>query len=321
MRLILRCLVTGTLAAASQASATEGGTTFYLLGSGGPGTALPPPVEGLYFDNTTYIYNGDGSAEQDFVIGGELVANVDANVVVDFPTLLFVPAANPEGATISLGLTVPVGNVDIGASANVVANGETITTVSNTDEAFIVGDPVATIAASFPLAKNTFIQPSMQVSVPVGNYREGQLANLAFRRWIVDTSLAMTWHDPKAGWDISTKVGYTFDGTNSVTQYNSGNQFHAEASIEKSVSSRVKLGAQYFYLEQVEADSGEGAVLGAFKGRTQGVGVTASYSFVIGKTPIDMRARAFKEFDVRNRLEGESFFLSFTLPLKLNLPS
>ena len=50
----------GVLAAgalwAGQANASEGGASLYLLGSGGPEAAVPPPLQGVYADNTIYVY-------------------------------------------------------------------------------------------------------------------------------------------------------------------------------------------------------------------------------------------------------------------------
>ena len=70
---------------ASPAEASEGGTSFYLLGSGGPGAAILPPVRGLFFDNT-FHFHGEAKGGRQFVVGGNLVAGLDATVNADFPT-------------------------------------------------------------------------------------------------------------------------------------------------------------------------------------------------------------------------------------------
>ena len=85
------------------AQATEGGASFYLLGSGGPGAAVLPPVRGLFFDNTFLHYQGDASAERQFVVGGTLVAGLDASITADFATILWVPTTNFVGETLAIG--------------------------------------------------------------------------------------------------------------------------------------------------------------------------------------------------------------------------
>ncbi len=60
-----------------QASATESGASLYLLGNGGPGTAVMPPVEGIYLDKLIYVYDGDAKAEREFPLNGNIVAGLD----------------------------------------------------------------------------------------------------------------------------------------------------------------------------------------------------------------------------------------------------
>ena len=79
----------------------------------------------------------------------------------------------------------------------------------------------------------------------------------------------------------------------------------------------VKIGV----FEPASGDSGAGARLGSFKGRVAGLGVTGAYNFLLfGKAPATLRLHAMKEFEARNRLEGESIFLDFSMPLWVNMP-
>src|SRR5688572_16927664 len=86
-RRILRkaALATAIAAAwgATPVAASEGGASFYLLGSGGPGAAVLPPVEGVFFDNTFYWYDGKAEANREFVIGGNLVVDLEATIAAD----------------------------------------------------------------------------------------------------------------------------------------------------------------------------------------------------------------------------------------------
>ncbi|MGH6951269.1 MAG: transporter, partial [Vitreimonas sp.] len=102
---------------AAPARATEGGASLYLLGSGGPGAAIMPPVEGVFLNNTVYYYSGDASAERDFIIGGNVVAGIEAEILADFATVLWVPTTDLGGATAALGLVLAFGQPDVTASA------------------------------------------------------------------------------------------------------------------------------------------------------------------------------------------------------------
>jgi hypothetical protein len=324
MREIVQLLtaVTGIVGAmsAGQAQAAEGGASVYLLGSGGPGTAEMPPLEGVYLDNTIYVYDGQAKADRQFVVGGNIVAGLDATIAADFLTLLWVPSTNVLGGTLQVGGTLPVGAPMVRVNAVITGPLGNQVNVSRRDSEIIVGDPIATAALGWKTG-NTHIQASTMVNIPVGNYRENQLANLAFHRWAVDTSLAVTWADPASGWDLSGKAGVTFNGKNDFTDYETGDEFHAEASVEKTLSKSFSAGLQGYYYRQISGDSGEGARLGPFEGEVIGAGANVTWSTILGRSPATIRARFFKEFDATNRLEGESYWLSLTLPLYMKMPT
>lgn len=302
------------------ASATEGAASVYVLGTGVPGAGASPPLEGVYFDDTIYVYNGSAAAGKQFVIGGNVVADIEATVVADFLTTLWVPSTNFAGGTLAVGVTLPVGAPMIDAGVTVTGPGGAQIGISRHDSTLVIGDPVVNAAVGWKSGK-TNIRASTMLNVPVGHYREGQLANLAFHRWAVDTSLAISWIDPAAGWDVSGKAGVTFNGRNDYTKYHSGDEFHFEGAAEKSFSPKFSAGVLGYYFTQISGDSGTGARLGAFKGEVAGLGVTAATNIVMGRSPATFRLRATKEFGARNRLEGTSVLLSLTLPLYMKMPT
>jgi len=305
---------------APPALASEGGASLYLLGSGGPGAAVLPPVEGVFFDSTFYWYDGNAEATRQFVVGGDLVAGLDATIVADFLTGLWVPSTDMLGGTLAIGATVPLGVPDVRASAVLTGPGGGTIGVSREDDAFVIGDPVINAQLGWNLGGNSHLALSTMINVPIGMYREDQLANLAFHRWAVDASLAGTWRDPQLGWDISGKVGVTFNGTNGYTDYDTGTEAHFEASIERMFSPQFSAGVQAYRFVQLTGDSGTGAVLGPNEGRVTGLGVTAAYGFPLGKMPATARVRVFEEFDAVRRLDGTSVMLSLTVPLSMKLP-
>jgi len=320
-RSLLPALLAAAGAAAGPAHASEGGASLYLLGSGGPEAAIAPPVEGVFFDNTFYYYDGTTDVSRQFVLGGKVVAGLDAEIVADFATVLWVPSTDVAGGTLSLGAALPVGRPSVKVDAVLTGPGGGQLAVAREDSAFIVGDPLATAMMSWKAGGNWYVHAEATVNIPVGEYREDQLANLAFHRWATDVSFATSWHDPEAGWDVSAKAGFTLNGTNHYTDYDTGTEFHLEGAVERIFSPQFSAGLQAYHFQQVSGDSGSGAVLGPYKGRVTGVGATAAYNFELGKTPVTARLRVFEEFGAKNRLEGTSVFFSLTLPLWMNLPA
>lgn len=318
--LIASAGLAGALLLDTPVKASEGGASFYLLGSGGPGAAELPPVEGVFFDNTVYYYNGEAGADRPLVVGGNVVLGLKAEILADFATVLWVPSTNALGGTLALGAAVAVGHPDVNVSAVLTGPRGGQITVTREDRATLFGDPVLTAALSWDAGENVAVQFGTTVNVPIGTYREDELANISFHRWILDTSVAATWRDEEAGWDVSGKAGLTFNGTNEYTDYKTGTEFHLEASVERMFSKQFSAGLQGYYFQQVTGDSGSGATLGENKGRVLGLGATAAYNFEIGKTPVSARLRVFEEFNVERRLEGTAVLFSLSFPLLINPP-
>ncbi len=308
------------LATAFPAQADESAASVYLLGTGGPGAAVLPPVEGIFFQNDLYYYDGSASGEQQFVIGGSVVAGLDAQILADFPSIAFVPTTDFAGGTLLVGAAFPVGAPAIDVNAVITGPGSGTASIRRSDRAMVIGDPLATASLGWMAGKNMHVTASTLVNIPIGHYREDELANLAFHRWAVDLSLAGTWLDEEAGWDLTAKAGVTINGTNTYTDYNSGNDFHLEGSVEKKFSKAWSAGVQGYYFKQISGDSGAGAKLGPFKGEVTGIGGTIAYNFIAVKTPVTARLHVLTEFGARNRLEGTSVLLSISTPLKVVLP-
>ncbi len=307
------------LALATQAQASENAASLYLLGSGGPGAAILPPVRGVFVDSTMYFYSGSAGGGRTFNFNGNLVANADGTIAADFATLLWTPSTHFAGGTLALGAVVPFGALSL--DANAVITGPRGRQISGqiSESSFTLADPIGT--ASLGWKKGDFSwQLATLLNVPIGQYTPGSLVNLSFHRWAGDVSLAGTWHDMKSGWDVSGKLGTTFNGTNHDTQYTTGTELHLEGAVAKEVAKGFWLGAQAYYFDQLSGDSGPGAKLGPFKGREFGVGGTASHDFVIGKTPGTVRLRALGDISATNRLKGKSVWLEITFPLSMKLP-
>lgn len=307
----------GLMGFSSQTQATESGASLYLIGSGGPGTAIMPPFEGVYLDKMIWVYDGDARADREFPINSNIALGLDLTAVAEFPTVLAVPSTDVLGGTLAIGLTVPFGAPMIDANALLTRPGGPALTASVHDSALTTGDPVGTVMLGWADG-DVHVQLSSMVSVPIGHYREGQLANLSLHRWAVDGSIAVSWHDAESGWDISAKSGYTWNGHNNDSGYDSGDEMHVEAAVEKAFSPAFSLGLQGAWAKQVTADDGP---LGPFKGEVVAVGVTAATTVMMGGKPGTFRGRFMKEVDATNRLKGATFWLDFAIPLSMKIPA
>jgi hypothetical protein len=131
----------------------------------------------------------------------------------------------------------------------------------------------------------------------------------------VDTWGSFTWLAAKKGHELSGRAGVTWNGTNTVNQYRSGNEFHLEWAAMQHFSPQFAVGVAGYFYDQFTGDSGPGARLGPFKGRVVAVGGEADYSFKLGELPVSTKLRVYREFDTVNRFQGTSGFLTIAVPL------
>jgi hypothetical protein len=151
--------------------------------------------------------------------------------------------------------------------------------------------------------------------IPSGTYVAGQLSNVSLNRPAIDVFGAVTWLDPAIGWDLSAAAGFTFNQSNTATNYRTGDEFHLEWAATKFLSKEFTIGLVGYYYQQLTPDSGAGAILGAFEGRVVALGGSIGYTFELGKLPISTRLKVYREFAVQNRMEGTSGFFTVSLPI------
>jgi len=116
------------------------------------------------------------------------------------------------------------------------------------------------------------------------------------------------------GREASVFVGADFNTENDDTAYQSGTQFHVDGTLAQHFplfGGLAGVGVNGFWYEQVTGDSGPGATLGDFEGRTAGVGPVLSYAFKIGKVDLIAEAKWLHELETRNRLEGDTVWFKF----------
>lgn len=310
--------IAGLLLVPSVAMSAEGGAGFYLLGSKGPAAGITPPP-GVYFQNDFYYYRGNLGGDKSLPTGGKLAVGVVGTAVIEVPTVMWVLPETIAGGHLGLGGTIPVGWKK--TEADVVLNGPRVGEVSTgvRDTAFTIGDPIVSGFLGWQTG-NFYYQIGTMINVPIGDYQDGEISNIAFHHWGADVFAAATWLDPAIGWDISGAIGVTFNAENPATDYRTGNEFHFEWAAVKHINAKFDAGLVGYYYQQLSGDSGDGAAA-PFKGRVAAVGATVGWNFELGETPLSARVKYFHEFTAENRAEGDAVFLSLSMPLSITKPT
>ena len=126
-----------------------------------------------------------------------------------------------------------------------------------------------------------------------------------------------SWLSSRIGTEVSLYTGVDFNTKNDATEYQSGTSLHLDATVAQHLplfGGFVGVGANAFYYQQLTGDSGSGAQLGTFKGRTAGVGPVLSYAHKLGqKTDLVAEVKWLPELDVTKRMKGDFIWFKVAL--------
>jgi hypothetical protein len=151
--------------------------------------------------------------------------------------------------------------------------------------------------------------------IPVGSYKEGELANLGSNHWSIDGGAGYTYLDPDKGHEFSIVGGLTYNFENPETNYQNGVDAHVDWAASQFLSEQWHVGLVGYLYQQLSGDSGDGAALGDFKSRTYAVGPQAGYFFPVGKAKGYISLRGYFEFDAEHRTEGWNGWITLSIPI------
>ena len=298
----------------SSAYADEGGVSFWLPGQMGsfaavatePGWALPV----MYFHDSA---SANGS--KNFIIGGQLTAGVEATADLVFllPGYTFKDPVLNGQAAFSVGWAIGTYK----ATANVAVTDALGNTVfrSRTDKLTGGSDlyPLGTLKWNDGV--NNWMVYGMG-DIPVGAYAVGRLANIGINHAAIDGGGGYTYFDPKKGHEFSIVGGFTYNWQNTDTHYQNGVDSHIDWGLAQFLNEQLYVGVEGYAYWQLTGDRGDGAILGANKGRIYGIGPQGGYFFPFGGSKGVVSVRANWDFGEQNRAAGWNMFVSLLLPLE-----
>ncbi len=276
----------------------------YIPGFYGDLALAVAPPEGLSMRNDIYYYSGDANGT---VRSTQLELDVDVTLVYDYLTFLYNPGVELFGGSFAFGATAVVGNVDI--EATVVAGTQSLRVE---DDTLGLGDLTLAANIYWPRDKWNFLWATYVVA-PTGSYDVDDVANSGLNYWTFEMDFMANYFDPDKGRDYSIVVGYGYNTENDDTDYKSGDEFHVDFVLNQFLSEKFAVGVTGFFYRQLSGDSGDGALLGSFKGEAAGIGPAMYYVANLGGRDVAFTAKWLSEFDTRNRLDGDHVFASFAM--------
>ena len=303
---LLASAVLSSLVALPQAvHAGEGGTSHVVPGANATLADLPATTPGWFFKPMYMNYQGDATARIPTAAG--IVTNADAKVetLILGSGYTFAPTVL-GGAHYSVAAFLPYSWMDISADSEALGGIAIQSEVSGFGDLTVVPVMLAWKSDDW---QYDFLMP---VYAPTGSYELGRLGNPGLNYWTFDPIVGVAYNNAKSGFNAAIHLGLAMNTENPDTDYHSGNVFHVDASVQQIVplgSGFFNVGAEAWYFEQVTGDSGAGARLGDFKGRTAGIGPVLGYIQPIGQDKLVLEVKWLPELDTRNRLNGDFVWL------------
>ncbi len=295
----------GLVACGPNSEAAEYGFTTYQLGSQAFGAGMTPPPGTYVTDAISYFTASIGG---DIELG-RLVFNAGAKAEIfsEGVSILMVPETKVLDGHLGLLVSVPVSHINLEASAT----GPRSNTVTDTTEGWGLGDTTLQVQLGWDLGDFSHTFHVLGV-IPTGRYEPGFYPLTGFNRPSLDLGWAFTWFEKNTKLQFNGAVGFMTSLENDATQYQTGDEFHAEWAIGYKFDNGLVLGVAGYDYRQITGDSGPGDFLGSFIGSQDAVGPALSYSTLIGKTPVTISIRDYEQYDWKNFFHGNVSIASFT---------
>jgi hypothetical protein len=149
----------------------------------------------------------------------------------------------------------------------------------------------------------------LPVYAPTGAYNSGQLASTGLGYWTFSPTVSVSYLSQKTGLEVTAFAAMDLNTENTGIDYQSGDVFHLDLTVAEHLplfGCFIGIGANAWYWQQITGDSGSGAKLGSFEGRTVRVGPVLSYTYPIGGHNVVAEVKWLPELETQNRLKGDS---------------
>jgi hypothetical protein len=278
------------------AFAAEGASSNYFPGTYGDFAVAAAPDPGLIFVNYNLFVHADIDRT---VLQGRVNLDFETSAYINMSSLVYAFEKPVLGARFAVGGFLPLGYADFEAQLTGPP------TVSASDSETALGD-IALLPASFYWNDgNWHLNLYEQIIAPTGQYDVDNDINLGRNYWSFDTVLALTNLNMENGREFSLVAGYMINNENDDTDYDTGDELHFDAMFNQFLSETSAIGLHGYYYEQVEDDSGSGAILGDFKGESYGIGPSFLWVPASGGGKFSVSGTWLHDLDATNRLESD----------------
>ncbi len=287
--------------------AEEAASGHYMPGALSDCVDALPLKPGFTLVNIFSFYKGEAGVGKEIPIIGSVSLNLKGTAYADCMLVVYTFKPKVLGGQCAALASLPVAHLTVEADLE-TPNG----LVHRSQTTSGLGDM---FFAPFTIGwkvKDFNIGTLMGFYAPTGKYERTNLANLGKNYWTFEPTFYMSYMGHQNMVEVSLFTGVDFNTTNDETDYKTGTQWHVEGTVAKHWMTKSHaiwgIGANIYYYQQITGDSGSGAKLGDFKGRSFGVGPALSFIKHTKKALIAAEVKWLPELNVKNRLKGNSVF-------------
>ncbi|VVP32242.1 hypothetical protein PS862_04433 [Pseudomonas fluorescens] len=289
---------------ASLAQATEGGVSSWPLGIEIYGMGILPPP-GTYGQ----IFVGDYLADTLRDNAGDKVADIDLRVTTVMPRFIWVTEQQVLGGSLGFHALLPLNDIRLN-----IKNGPH-------DHKRGIGDAHLGPVVGFHHSEKFHTAVGVDFVLPTASeYDKNDLVNLGTNYYTVQAVYAMTYMDPK-GFNADVRLMYDYNFENRDTHYQSGRELHADYTLGWGMGNGWVLGVGGHAYKQVSDDQCSASQCAAAalveaadgnRGSSFSIGPAVQYA---SKDGWSLSAKWQDESGVRNRTDGQTYWLKFTVGL------
>ena len=149
--------------------------------------------------------------------------------------------------------------------------------------------------------------------IPVGAYDSMRLSNIGIGHGAIDAGGGYTYFDQKTGHEFSFVTGFTYNFTNTATDYQNGIDWHLDWGASQFLTKQLQIGLVGYFYQQITADRGCLPALCPFESEVIAVGPQIGYIFPVAGMQGYINLKAYGEFDGHDRPSGWNAWLTFVL--------
>lgn len=324
-----------SMVACAASMAAENGLQRYSPGVGGS-DMTSPVVPGWYWQTAAVYYKADKSMGNDGKPAKSAAfssLSAEVSTVATLNRLTYVGTDRILGANLGFTVMQPLGERKGTFQATAVAPVLPYTAYaakvnSQSGSSTGVGDLEFGPLLHWEIGDNQSANFVPTVIVPTGDYDASRRLNMGYGNFYTFRPSAQ-YAFIGDGWDVGARAVLSFNTRNKDNGYYSGNMFNVDWQAMKFVTEDVRVGLQGYLVRQLNRDTckaGIGLVANTCANpltlasvgtgnRSSVTSVGPAVAWLKNGGEFLLEGKFIKEFNAKNRTEGEAFWLTLSKPL------